>query len=198
MSKKTLIVFTRYPELGKTKTRLIRAIGAKKATNLQRKMTEETLKKVEKITENINIQIYYTGGNLSLMEDWLGKKWSFVEQIQADLGQKMYGALEANYNQQKKPVIIIGIDCPFLDTNILQEALTAIDHNDMVIGKAEDGGYYLIGLKQPIKELFTGISWSTDQVYSQTIKIAYQFNLSVYNLPILRDIDRPEDLAFYT
>jgi rSAM/selenodomain-associated transferase 1 len=204
MSKKTIIVFTRYPEIGKTKTRLIPAIGAEKAANLQRKMTEKTLQKVSKIKENIStdeneidVKIYYNGGSLLLMQQWLGHDLTLIKQIEGELGAKMYSALENNYHQNQTPVIIIGIDCPFLDQKILFQALTAVENNDLVIGKAEDGGYYLIGLNKPRKKLFDNINWGTDQVYNQTIQIAQTLNLSIHNLPVLKDIDRPEDLAFY-
>jgi len=204
VSKKTIIIFTRYPEIGKTKTRLIPAIGAEKAADIQRQMTEQTLQKVSEIKKvysargnNLDAKVYYSGGSLRLMRQWLGDDWTFIQQIEGELGEKMYFALENNYHENQTPVIIIGIDCPFLNQTILDQALTAVENHDLVIGKAEDGGYYLIGLNQPIKDFFNNINWGTDQVYNQTIKIAQKLNLSIYDLPVLKDIDRPEDLAFY-
>ena len=198
-NQQSLIIFTRYPEIGKTKTRLIPAIGAEKAANLQRQMTELTLKKAEelKLKLNLNVYIYFAGGNIDLMGKWLGKDWEFKAQIEGHLGEKMYSALSNSFAQGNKQSIIIGIDCPNLNVEILQTAFKAIKHHDLVIGKAEDGGYYLIGLNQLRAELFNNISWGTSQVFAETITIAEKLNLSIYNLPILRDIDRPEDLQFY-
>jgi len=90
MSEKTLIIFTRYPEKGKTKTRLIPAIGAEKAAKIQKLMTENTLKKAEKLDPNIRVKIYYAGGNQTLMEEWLGDKWEFIPQAEGDLGERMF------------------------------------------------------------------------------------------------------------
>ena len=198
-NQQSLIIFTRYPEVGKTKTRLIPAIGAEKAANLQRQMTELTLKKTEelKLKLDLNVYIYFAGGNQSLMKKWLGKDWLFKTQSQGDLGKKMYSAFTDSFAQGDKQSILIGIDCPSLSIEILATAFEAIKNHDLLIGKAEDGGYYLIGLNQLRYELFKNISWGTSQVFAETMTIAEKLNLSIYHLPILRDIDRPEDLQFY-
>lgn len=197
--KKSLIIFTRYPEIGKTKTRLIPAIGAEKAANLQRIMTEKTLLKVEKLKEflAVEINVYFTGGNLNLMIEWLGENYHYYQQIEGDLGLKMYSAFQDIFTEDNQQVIIIGIDCPKLNSEILKEAFIALNNHDLVIGKAIDGGYYLLGLNQLKKSLFTNINWSTSQVFSQTMAIANNLNYNIHELPILRDIDRPEDLKFW-
>ncbi|MGY6530972.1 MAG: TIGR04282 family arsenosugar biosynthesis glycosyltransferase [Cyanobacterium sp.] len=195
MSHKTLIIFTRYPEKGKTKTRLIPAVGAEKAAIIQKLMTENTLKKTEKLDSNIKVKIYYAGGNQTLMENWLGKPWEFTPQAKGDLGEKMFSAIESTYNITRMPVIVIGIDCQSLTADILTKAFNAIDNYDLVLGEAEDGGYYLIGLKSPVKELFKNINWGTNTVYKDTLNIAKNHKLSIFDLPTLTDIDRPEDLV---
>ncbi len=197
-SKKTLIIFTRYPEAGKTKTRLIPVLGGKKAAELQQKMTEKTVEIAYKLSQEISLKIliYFTGGNKKLMENWLGKNLIYHEQVNGDLGTKMLSAFEENLIEQKDSTIIIGVDCPALNEKILQEAFTALETKDLVIGKAEDGGYYLIGLKKAESLLFLNINWGTCQVFQETIEKAKILDLSIYNLPILRDIDRPEDLKF--
>jgi len=195
MSEKTLIIFTRYPEKGKTKTRLIPAIGAEKAAKFQKLMTENTLKKAEKLDPNIRVKIYYAGGNQTLMEEWLGDKWEFIPQAEGDLGERMFSAIESNFNITGMPVIVIGIDCQSLTVDFLEKAFLAMDNHDLVIGEAKDGGYYLIGLKEPVKYLFKNMKWGTNTVYQDTLNIAKNYNLSIFNLPILADIDRPEDLV---
>jgi rSAM/selenodomain-associated transferase 2 len=94
-------------------------------------------------------------------------------------------------------VVIVGIDCPDLDAVILHKAFQELQQQDLVLGPATDGGYYLIGLRRFVPQLFQGITWSTDRVWDQTIAIAQQHNLSVGSLPTLDDIDRPEDLAIW-
>ena len=199
MNKKAVIIFTRYPEIGKTKTRLIPAIGAKKAADLQRQMTEKTLLEIEKLNQllDININIYFSGGNLDLMKAWLGEKYHYYYQIDGDLGLKMYSAFEDTFSQNNQQIIIIGVDCPKLNYQILKEAFMALNNHDLVIGKATDGGYYLLGLNQLKKDLFVNINWGESQVFSQTIIKSKNLNLNIYELPILTDIDRPEDLKFW-
>jgi len=198
MKKKALIIFTRYPEIGKTKTRLIPAIGAEKSANLQRLMTEKTLSSIELLTNIIDVEvnIYFQGGNKELMQQWLGEKYNFYPQIEGDLGEKMYSAFKDNFENKNQQVIIIGVDCLELNIDILQEAFLALDNHDLVIGKALDGGYYLLGLNSLKKSLFDNIKWGTNQVFSQTMLIVQTLNYSTYQLPILRDIDRAEDLQF--
>lgn len=198
MKKKALIIFTRYPEIGKTKTRLIPAIGAKKSANLQRLMTENTLSSIERLTNIIDVEvnIYFSGGNKKLMQEWLGDKYNFYPQIEEDLGEKMYSAFKDNFGRKNEQVIIIGIDCLDLNIDILQEAFIALNNYDLVIGEAFDGGYYLLGLNSLEKSLFDNIKWGTNQVFFETMSRAEKLNYITYQLPILRDIDRAEDLQF--
>lgn len=198
-NQQTLIVFTRYPEIGKTKTRLIPLLGAKGAADFQRKMTEETVKKARSLCTKVpvKLEVHFTGGNEELMAKWLGKDLIFKEQVNGDLGLKMSTAFAEvfNKNKEKKKVIIIGIDCPDLDESILEEAFKVEQTYDLIIGPAHDGGYYLIGLNRVIPELFKEIKWGTSEVLKSTEKIADQLCLKRYNLPLLNDIDRPEDFS---
>lgn len=195
MAQKTLVIFTRYPVEGKTKTRLIPAIGAKKASKIQQLMTENIVTKADQLNSNIKVKIYYAGGNQTLMEQWLGCDRDFTPQSEGDLGQKMYSAIETNVSLTNMPVVIIGIDCQCLTIDILETAFSVLDHHDLVLGPAEDGGYYLIGLNKPIKSLFTNIEWGKNTVYQNTLNIAKKNKLSIFSLPMLNDIDRAEDLV---
>jgi rSAM/selenodomain-associated transferase 1 len=110
------------------------------------------------------------------------------------LGEKLQSALLDSHNHRISRVVFIGVDCPDLNTEILDQAFADLDTSDVVIGPAVDGGYYLIGLSRFLPELFDGITWGTDIVFKQTEKIAQSLGLVVNYLPILRDVDRPEDL----
>lgn len=197
--KQSLIIFTRYPEIGKTKTRLIPFLGAEKACNLQRLMTENTLIKAEKLREKfkVEIHIYFAGGSVNLMKKWLGNSYNYYPQMGEDLGIKMYNAFADIFQKNFSQAVLIGTDCLDLDENILAMAFNQLNTHDLVIGKAEDGGYYLIGLNKLEKILFTNISWGTNSVFPKTTAIASQLKYSIYELPMLRDIDRPEDLKYY-
>ncbi len=192
-----LIIFTRYPEPGKTKTRLIPVLGAVGAANLQRWMTEYTILQARELqkTAAITVEVRYSGGNLQKMQDWLGVDFIYRPQGEGDLGERMGRSLLGGFQSGAQQVIIIGSDCPGVNSQILATAFELSSNVDLVLGPAIDGGYYLIGLRQPILELFTSIEWGTDQVLLNTVSKAQKLNLSQIYLPHLADIDRPEDLS---
>ncbi|MEH2263112.1 TIGR04282 family arsenosugar biosynthesis glycosyltransferase [Nostoc sp.] len=197
--KQQLIIFTRYPEPGKTKTRLIPALGNLGAANLQREMTEHTIFQVQELQKKIAIsmEVRFAGGNLQLMQDWLGLDLVYQSQGEGDLGSRMARSLFDAFESGADKVIIIGTDCPGVNAQILITAFEKLHSFDLVLGPALDGGYYLIGLCQPIPELFANIKWGTAQVFQKTLEIARKINLSHVNLSPLADIDRPEDLPIW-
>ena len=198
-ARECLIIFTRYPEPGKTKTRLIPVVGAEGAATLQRKMTEDKLAEVEKLQAfyPLPVEVHFAGGNKQLMQDWLGSSIIYRRQSEGDIGCRMASAFQVSFQAGMNSVVLIGTDCPDLNAKLIAQAFQELDQHDLVLGPAQDGGYYLIGLHRLIPELFTGISWSTAEVLQQTQSIAQRLELAVAYLPLLRDIDRPEDLSVW-
>lgn len=192
-----LIVFTRYPEAGKAKTRLIPALGALGAAQLQRQMTEYTIAQVSPLQSQrfLTVEVRFSGGNVQLMQKWLGTQIVYNAQGEGDLGARIERSLTAAF-VRKQRVAVIGTDCPQLTAELIKCAFEQLDQYDIVLGPAVDGGYYLIGLKRLFK-LFSGINWGSSQVLSQTVAIAQQLNLSIAYLPRLVDIDRPDDLLVW-
>ncbi len=198
MIKERLIIFTRYPEPGLAKTRLIPALGAKGAAVLQQQMTEYTLSQVSKLKNNCqSVEVRFTGGNLTLMQHWLGSNIIYQPQGEGDLGSRMARSLAVAFQDGIERVVIIGTDCPGLNAHFITEAFEQLHSHDLVLGPALDGGYYLIGLSCFISELFTDINWGTAEVLPQTINIAKMLDKSVTYLPQLADVDRPEDLPIW-
>lgn len=197
--RERLIIFTRYPEPGKTKTRLIPALGKEGAAMLQRQMTEQKLAEANKLQtySPLSLEIHFAGGNEQLMQYWLGSNNTYKRQCKGDIGCRMASAFNESFKTGMKQVILIGTDCPELNAKLMFQAFEELIQHDLVLGPARDGGYYLIGLNQFIPELFKGISWSTAEVLSQTLSIAEKLELAVAFLPTLSDIDRPEDLAVW-
>jgi rSAM/selenodomain-associated transferase 2/rSAM/selenodomain-associated transferase 1 len=203
-----LIIFTRYPEAGKTKTRLIPALGEQGAADLQRQMTEHTLQQAiaflsETDLEPISLEVRFAGGTQQQMQAWLGDKFpehhiTYTSQGEGDLGDRMLRAFRDAFQEKIERAIIIGIDCPDIDRSILQPGFTQLKNHELILGQATDGGYYLIGLSRLIPELFSGIDWGSDRVLSQTLAIAQNLGISRELLPELADIDRPEDLHLLT
>ena len=214
MIKKRLIIFTRYPVPGKTKTRMIPALGEQGAADLHSRMTEYTLLNLLILCceQSLEIAIYYSGGDRQKMQTWLDpvissfsenhsdsiiNPISYYAQVGEDLGERMQGAFENGFKNKIEKIIIIGTDCPDLNQHIIEKAFLALNSYDVVLGPASDGGYYLIGLSQFFPILFNNIDWGSDRVLAQTRKIIEQEKLSVYDLPVLTDVDRPDDLYIW-
>ena len=199
MPKERLIVFTRYPEPGKAKTRLIPALGAGGAATLHRQMTEYTLAQVKELQSKraLAVEVRFAGGSLSLMERWLGYDLGFQEQGAGDLGSRMARSHASAFQSGTDSVVTIGTDCPGLDSGLMSRAFQQLVTDEVVLGPARDGGYYLIGLRRFIPELFSGITWGTAEVLKQTVAITKRLDLSVAYLPELADVDRPEDLPIW-
>lgn len=198
-AEECLILFTRYPEPGKTKTRLIPLLGAEGAATLQRQMTEQKLAEVNQLLTfyPLSVEVHFAGGNEQLMQEWLGLNWVYRRQSEGDIGDRMASAFQASFAAGMNTVVLIGTDCPELNAPLLAEAFQLLRQHNLVLGPALDGGYYLIGLRGLIPELFTGIPWSTAEVLQQTLSIAQRLGLAVAKLPLLSDIDRPEDLSVW-
>ena len=162
-------------------------------------MTELTMQSGRQIESNrrIRLEICYEGGDESLMQSWLGGQLTFRPQGQGDLGEKIQRAFHRAFQTGAKRVVIIGTDCPDLTAEILEDAFNALLPRDVVIGPAQDGGYYLIGLSRLIPELFEEIEWGGDKVFAQTICKAREVGARFELLVQLSDVDRPEDLEAY-
>ncbi len=191
-----LIVFARYPEPGNTKTRLIPAVGAVAAADIQHRLSLRTLTIAREFCrdQKDDVEIRFTGGTAEQMGILYGTDWRFREQHNGGLGQRLALAIADGFLGGARSVVVIGTDCPALSADHLRATHEALVDADVVLGPALDGGYYLVGLRQPHSELFDGIAWSTDQVLMQTQEAANRLGLSVHLLEALADIDRPEDL----
>ena len=196
-----LIIFTRYPEPGKVKTRLIPALGSLKAAELQRKMTEiiagEALKLQKK--HGVAVAVFYTGGTRKKMAAWLGNSFEYHLQSKGDIGNRMGDAFSRICYSTAESVILVGSDIPELSSAIVEQGFLSLKKHDTVIGPSRDGGYYLIGMKakdapQLSVILFSRIPWSTGDVLKVSIQrladAGYNYSLQ----PTLCDIDHPEDI----
>jgi uncharacterized protein len=197
-----LIVFTRYPAPGRAKTRLIPVLGPDGAADLQRRMTERVLNQVEALVarQAMGVEVRFDGGDISKMSRWLGPRWSYGPQGEGDIGARMARALSAAFAEGAPAAVLIGTDIPDLSAAILAEAFQRLADHDIALGPAADGGYYLIGARRdryaelaPL--LFQGIPWGTEHVLRNTLAALATAPVAVHLLPLLRDIDRPEDLA---
>ena len=192
MNKKALIIFTSNPELGKCKTRLAKGIGNQNALDIYKYLLQHTANISQKV--NADIYVFYSE---NINSDDLWDNNFFIKKLQSgiDLGERMKNAFEEVFNYNHEKAIIIGSDLLDLNENIVEDAFKKLDNHDISIGPAEDGGYYLLGMKQSHSEVFKIKNWGTDTVYNQTLSKLN--NKSVYVLKTLNDIDNVEDLKPY-
>jgi len=195
-----LLLFTRYPEAGRTKTRLIPLLGAEGAARLQRVLTEKILLQAKALEERLGIQpvIHYDGGSRKKMEAWLGPG-TYIPQVQGDLGSRMQAAFIHAFAAGAGNAVLIGSDIPEISTSLLAEAFAALINSEVVIGPSRDGGYYLIGMRATAAEklyplIFAEMVWSTGEVFAITRSRLLQAACIPALLPVLNDIDTPEDL----
>lgn len=177
-------LFTRWPETGKAKTRLIPAIGAEAAAALHKRLTERMVATVR--AAGLPLEVRSTGAAPQAFRDWLGPDVSVVDQGEGDLGQRLARTAETT------PVLLLGADVPDVTPAHLTEAAALLTSHRLVIGPAEDGGYWLLGLSEAMPQLFAGIAWGTETVFAATLARAAS---PPALLPMLADLDRPEDLA---
>lgn len=203
-NKERLIVFTRYPEPGKTKTRLIPLLGPNGAADLHQKMTEHTILQIKKLLKQhlFDVEIHYDGADNNRMKDWLGADFNYLSQKRGDLGFRMKRCFEDVFASGATRAVIIGTDIPEITPTTILKAFNSLKHKPLVLGPAKDGGYYLIGFQKdafdrPISPLFTGIQWGERDVLNKTLQMAMDLDLDVSLLEELEDVDRPENLAVW-
>lgn len=195
-----LIVFTRYPKAGSTKTRLIPSLGAAGAAKLQQKLTEHVFLEARRLEENLQvaIEVHYCGGTRKKMSAWLGP-CTLVRQAAGDIGARMAAAFSHTFAAGTQKAILVGSDIPDISTRLLQQAFRSLSTADVVLGPSHDGGYYLIGFTASevhtlLPLLFEKMSWSTKTLFAVTMNRLKAAGYTVATLPRLTDIDRPDDL----
>ncbi len=202
--KDKIIIFTRYPRPGSTKTRLIPLLGKDGAALIHRKMALKTVSTCQRYSSNsrVTIEIHYEGCEEQLMKQWLGNSFPYKKQAGGNLGNRMVHAFNVAFQKGSQRVIIIGTDCPELMTDHLKATFDSLNDNHLVLGPAFDGGYYLIGLRKDTYQrtmpaLFKNIEWGSSSVLDTTAKNARFLDISFHLLPSLHDVDRPEDICFW-
>ena len=191
-----IVLFTRYPQPGRVKTRLIGALGPEGAAELHREMTERMLAELMKLKSqrSLTVEVVYEGGSPTLMKKWLRVEVPIRPQGKGDLGARIGRAFERAFDSGMSRVVVVGSDCPMLNSTLIEQALDSLECSDLVIGPATDGGYYLIGLRRHTPRLFVDIPWGTSDVFARSVAVASSIGLQLVLLEPLTDVDRPEDL----
>lgn len=195
-----LTIFAKAPIPGQVKTRLCPPLTPDEAATLHGSFVLDVLERTKTAAVKLKLPVERymacapsaTHVFFKIMEERQSVK--LFDQVGEDLGARMFQAFDMLFTRGYQRALIIGTDSPTLPFDHFKQALTALDEHDLVLGPAHDGGYYLIGLKRAIPELFTGIPWSTDQVLRRTQEQAATIGLKVALLPPWHDVDTLADL----
>jgi hypothetical protein len=192
MAERTAIaVMARAPVAGQAKSRLIPALGAEGAAALQARLIERTV--ATAASARIGpVTLWATPDETHPLFGALRRQFgvALARQPDGDLGARMHAAVDA----AGCAALVIGTDCPALTADHLHLAAATLRNYDVVVIPADDGGYVLIGLRQPHAALFAGIEWGTARVMAETRRRLQSLTLSWRELPTLWDVDTPEDL----
>jgi hypothetical protein len=194
--RRRLILFARFPEPGRVKTRLIPALGAEGAAALHRRLVLRALRTALAASRaaEAELEIRFTGGDENAMHHWLGDEVICRAQCDGDLGRRMAAAFEDSFREGARAAVVIGSDCPELTADLLAAAFDKLSRASVVFGPARDGGYYLVGLTQLVPQLFRDVHWSTETVLTESICFSREAGFEPILLAPLSDLDVPGDL----
>ena len=177
------------------KTRLAEALGPHGALAAYRALVERLL---EQLTPLPCVQLRHAPDDAANeIAGWLRPGWLTAPQGDGDLGTRMQRAFDDAFASGAGRVVLIGSDCPHITTGDIAAATAALDEHDVVLGPAEDGGYWLIALRAAAPQLFQQMEWSTPRVLEQTLERARAAGMRVHHLRRLPDVDTAADWQRY-
>jgi rSAM/selenodomain-associated transferase 1 len=190
-----IIMFVKSPERGLVKSRLAVSLGEEVALDLYKCFVGDLLGMFTRCGYPLTIFFQPPEARQKIVQ-WLGDEYTLLPQIGDNLGERMKNAFQTVLSQGLSAALLIGSDSPDLPKEVIDEALTSLKDFDSVLGPSYDGGYYLIGSRADVflPQAFDGISWSTPEVFRQTLATLRKANLRVHVLPKWRDIDTYDDL----
>jgi rSAM/selenodomain-associated transferase 1 len=188
-----VLLFVKAPEKGRVKSRLAETIGEELAAEAYKLFVSDIVGTIREAGYPLRI-FFHPPDSADVVSEWLGK--NVVPQEGKDLGERMENAFARSFSQGLEKAVLIGTDVPDLKTSVIGEAFETLGSNEAVIGPASDGGYYLIGFGRTSfrPEIFRGIEWGSDSVFSKTMKIFGEVGSKVHTLPEWGDVDTVEDL----
>jgi rSAM/selenodomain-associated transferase 2/rSAM/selenodomain-associated transferase 1 len=183
---------------------LIPALGADGAAALHREMAAHCVARMRplQVAGDARVEVHVEGGSPGSVAGWLGHWPRFVRQSDGDLGDRLRAALSGAFASGAPSALVVGSDCPAARATHVRAALRRLETHDVVVGPADDGGYWLLGVRadaesRALPALFEGIEWGGSAVFRDTLRRAAGAGLSVAVAECLADVDRPEDLPLW-
>jgi hypothetical protein len=199
-ARKALIVFMKYPEAGRVKTRLSIEIGDEEALHVYQKLTRRTLGIASDFKQahgKTDLFLFYDppDAKIPLQKQYPGP-WEFVPQADGHLGDRMRAAFAYVFELGYGQAVLVGTDIADIADGDLREAFQALGFNQAVLGPALDGGFYLIGLSSMFARIFEFSSWSTPSVFERTAACFDAAHVKVASIQRRKDVDQIEDLQW--
>ena len=185
---------TKVPQAGKVKTRLQPFLSAQQSAEIAICFLQDTEQKATSVTQNL-IVAFSPIEKKNLLIEILQTNPILVEQKGDNLGERMFHAFEFAFSRDSDAVVMIGTDSPTFPSEFIERAFITLEtESDAVLGKTEDGGFYLIGLRSLDKKIFENIEWSSPRTFEQTRQNIENLNLSLSEISAWYDVDTPKDL----
>ncbi len=188
-----VIIMAKAPVPNEVKTRLTPHLGPEAASLIYHNFLLDKIEQVKSIEAHRYVA-YTPQTSESLFRSIMPPGFSLISQEGEDLGEKLSNVSKGLFEQGAEKVVMLDSDTPNLPTDLIREAFSGLDEVDVVLGPCEDGGYYLIGMRSWVQELFRGIPWSTADVTKMTVKKAQALGLRVLLLERWYDVDTIKDL----
>ncbi len=189
----TTIIMAKVPTAGTVKTRLEPFLSPKQCAELAECFLLDTVSKAESLQNQLIIAYAPIEKRAVLLKILLTQK-TLIEQKGANLGDRMFHAFQFAFSQNSDAVVMIGTDSPTFPPEFIERAFKNLKKTDAVLGKTEDGGFYLIGLRTVRKEIFENVEWSSPKTFRQTVRNIKNLGLKLSLLPTWFDVDLPADL----
>ena len=200
MGKNAILIFMKYPQAGRVKTRLSKTIGTKKACNIYQKLVRRTLGIVSDFkhthTETDLFLFYDPPKSETQLRKVYPGPWAFIPQMNGHLGKKMKNAFDHVFKKGYEHAVLIGSDIADMKTSDIEEAFQSLNGDQAVLGPAHDGGFYLIGSSFVINEVFDFPDWSTPSVFERTRCCLHDSAHKIRTLCKRHDIDEENDLIY--
>ncbi len=191
----TVLVFLKYPEPGRVKTRLAATVGPETAAVLYREMIDTVFELLQPLRTRARLVGYFDGAPEDQFAGWRPLVDEWWAQPAGDLGARLDAGFRAGAG--RGPVLAVGTDCLDIDAELLGRAFDVLNDRDAVFGPAHDGGYYLVGTARHVPGFFAGVPWSSAQTLSEHLALCRRNDWSVGLLSPLHDIDTHDDWLAY-
>jgi rSAM/selenodomain-associated transferase 1 len=189
-----IAIMAKAPIPNKVKTRLTPPLSPFEASRLYQCFLLDKIEQVKSIEEAHPFMAYTPESSESFFRNIIPPGFSLINQAGKDLGERLSNVSHELFAKGAGKVVLLDSDTPNLPVDNIREGLSRLNEVDVVLGPCEDGGYYLIGMKAFIPEIFSGIPWSTALVTELTLKKVHELGFTVSMLPCWYDVDTENDL----